>query len=185
MRRIGILGGAFDPPHIGHLIIANEVRISLKLDEVWFIPSNVPPHKHPTKFAATDRVKMVELAIENEPTFRVNTIEMERKGKSFTIDTMQTLRKNYPHDEFYFIIGADMVEYLPKWYQIDELTKLVTFVGVERPGFTLHKSPYHFIHVEVPFMDISSTFIRNRLEKREPITYFVPDAVAAYIKERT
>src|SRR5690625_178954 len=118
MRKIGILGGTFDPPHLGHLIIAEQVRSALDLEEIWFMPSNEPPHKSRAKTNVNHRLAMLKLAIEDNDAFKVNTIELARKGKSYTIDTMKLLIKNHPHTEFYFIIGADMVEYLPHWAKI-------------------------------------------------------------------
>src|SRR5699024_3722169 len=121
MRRIGILGGTFDPPHIGHLIIAEEVRAAQNLDEVWFIPSYEPPHKHRAFVDSADRVEMVKRAIAGNPYFSINTIEVNRLGKSYTFDTMKLLKEENPDASFYFIIGADMVEYLPHWKYIDKL----------------------------------------------------------------
>src|SRR4051794_6519919 len=106
MRRIGVLGGTFDPPHIGHLIIAEEVRIALDLEEVWFIPTFTPPHKDGTKTKASQRIEMTKLAIESNPHFKVNSIEIERSGKSYTIDTIRELKRENPDSDFYFIIGA-------------------------------------------------------------------------------
>ncbi|MYL46645.1 nicotinate-nucleotide adenylyltransferase [Virgibacillus halodenitrificans] len=183
MKHVGILGGTFDPPHLGHMIIAQEVQLSLNLDEVWFIPSHTPPHKNTTKTNAEDRVNMVKLAVQGNAYFKVNTIEIDRFGKSYTFDTIKELNKEYPRCTFYFIIGADMVEYLPKWNRIDQLIKLVQFVGVKRPGFSLI-STYPVIEVEVPQIDISSTFIRNRIKNNQPFSYFTPEGVTNYIKEK-
>src|SRR5699024_9121935 len=115
MKRIGILGGTFDPPHIGHLIIAEEVRIALDLTEVWFIPTYEPPHKDRASSSVEDRLNMLQRAIGEHPHFKIKTIEIERYGMTYTIDTMKTFKRMYPEDEFFFIIGADMVEYLPNW----------------------------------------------------------------------
>ncbi|AIF43366.1 nicotinate-nucleotide adenylyltransferase [Virgibacillus sp. SK37] len=183
MKRVGILGGTFDPPHLGHMIIAQEVHQSLNLDEVWFIPSHIPPHKNTTKTKVEDRVNMVQLAIQGNSYFKVNTVELDRFGKSYTFDTIKALNKEHSSYMFYFIIGADMVEYLPKWHRIDQLIKLVQFVGVKRPGFSL-SSTYPVIEVEVPQFDISSTFIRNRIKDNQPFSYFTPEGVMNYIKEK-
>lgn len=182
MKRIGILGGTFDPPHIGHLLIAEAVRDALLLDKIWFIPTYSPPHKNKRVTSAKHRVHMLELAISNHPDFEINTIEIKRSGTSFTFDTMQDLKNKYADQDFYFIIGGDMVEHLPKWYKIDDLLNLVSFVGVNRPGFTVD-SPYPLIHVEVPAIDISSTTIRERLASNKTITYLLPKLVYDYIKE--
>jgi nicotinate-nucleotide adenylyltransferase len=182
MERIGILGGTFDPPHIGHLIIAQEVLISLQLDQVWFIPTYEPPHKHEATFQVENRLEMLQLALADNEAFLLNTIEVKREGKSYTYDTMVTLKKEYPEKEFYFIIGADMVEYLPKWYRIDELIQLVRFVGVQRAGYSL-ATPYPIIEIDIPAVDISSTIIRERIRNRKSIQYLVPESVHTYIKE--
>ncbi|WP_442595072.1 nicotinate-nucleotide adenylyltransferase [Neobacillus sp. D3-1R] len=183
MKKIGILGGTFDPPHFGHLIMANEVASGLNLDAVWFLPNQIPPHKVKTSSTTTEeRLQMLEIATESHPLFRIETIEFRRNGPSYTIETMEILSKQYPNHEFYFIIGADMIEYLPKWYKIDELVQLVRFVGVKRPGYTT-ESKFPIIHVEAPLIDISSKMIRNRIANKETIRYLLPESVRIYIKE--
>lgn len=181
MRRIGILGGTFDPPHIGHLIIAEEVRLALDLEEIWFIPTSTPPHKGGTKTASDDRVAMTEIAIKDNPFFKLNTIELTRTGRSYTIDTIRELKERYPDCAFYFIIGADMVEYLPNWMDIDDLVRLVQFVGVKRTGYEL-VTHYDILMVDIPLIDISSSSIRDRLAKRWSAKYFISDEVYAYIR---
>lgn len=183
MKKIGILGGTFDPPHFGHLIMANEVASQLNLDSVWFLPNQVPPHKVKTSSTTTvERLHMLEKATENNPLFRIETIEFSRSGPSYTIETMAILKKEYPEHEFYFIIGADMIEYLPKWYKINELVQLVHFVGVKRPGFST-ESIFPIIYVDAPLIDISSKMIRNRITNKETIRYLLPESVRIYIKE--
>lgn len=181
MKRIGILGGTFDPPHLGHLIIAEEVRLALELDEIWFIPTYTPPHKDDAKTEVHDRIKMVELAIETNPHFKINTIEIKRSGKSYTIDTMEELTSLHPDYKFYFLIGADMVEYLPNWHRIDELIELVSFVGVQRSGYKL-ETDYNILTLNIPLIDISSTEIRKRLQNNRSANYLVPERVYAYIR---
>ena len=134
MRKIGIIGGTFDPPHYGHLLIANEVYHALNLEEVWFLPNQIPPHKQGRNITSVEsRLQMLELATEAEEHFSICLEELSRKGPSYTYDTMLQLTKKYPDVQFHFIIGGDMVEYLPKWYNIEALLDLVTFVGVARP----------------------------------------------------
>ncbi|WP_029270364.1 nicotinate-nucleotide adenylyltransferase [Virgibacillus alimentarius] len=183
MKRIGILGGTFDPPHLGHLLIAEEARIALELEEVWFIPTYEPPHKHEASTKGTDRVHMVEQAIYNNKNFKVSTIEIDRLGKSYTFDTMSTLKEEANEAKFFFIIGADMVEYLPHWHNIDRLVDMVTFVGVKRSGFRLN-SKYPIIKIDIPLIEISSTFIRERLKANKTVKYLIPDSVYTYIKEK-
>lgn len=183
MRRIGILGGTFDPPHLGHLIIAEEVRLALGLEEIWFIPSQEPPHKNNAFTSAVTRVEMVQKAIEGNSYFKLNTIEVDRLGRSYTSDTLKLLKNEHPDDSFYFIIGADMVEYLPKWYNINELLEMVSFVGVKRIGSEL-ETPYPIKMVDIPYMEISSTMIRERICKSSSVKYYLPEAVIRYIKEK-
>ncbi|WP_071460199.1 nicotinate-nucleotide adenylyltransferase [Bacillus massilinigeriensis] len=183
MSKIGILGGTFNPPHIGHLIIANEVYSKLELDLVWFMPNNKPPHKSMTGNASkNDRLKMLKLATKSHPGFSIQTIELEREGPSYTFDTMKTLAEMHPDTEFYFIIGGDMVEYLPNWKNIDALLRLVNFVGVSRPSFQTD-SPYPIIHMDTPLIEISSSDIRQRIRDGKTIRYLVTDDIREYIEE--
>ncbi|MBN6888946.1 nicotinate-nucleotide adenylyltransferase [Cytobacillus horneckiae] len=183
MKKVGILGGTFDPPHIGHLIIANEVLHTQELDEIWFMPNQEPPHKVKTnKISNADRVNLLRRAISTHKQFRIETIELERKGPSYTAETMKILTEREKDVEFYFIIGADMVEYLPKWHQIDQLLHLVRFIGVKRPDYNLN-SKYPIIYVDVPEIGISSSLIRQRVEEGKTIRYLVPDEVRVYMKE--
>lgn len=183
IQKIGILGGTFNPPHIGHLIIANEVREQLELDKVIFLPNQVPPHKVEENLASSDdRLVMLKKSVADNAFFDVDPRELARYGKSYTYDTMRIWKKENPATEFYFIIGGDMVEFLPKWYKIDELVKLVQFVGVNRRGH--HRdSVYPVIKVDIPIVEISSTNIRQKIKQHQTIQYLVPDAVANYIKE--
>ncbi|ANB59726.1 nicotinate-nucleotide adenylyltransferase [Anoxybacteroides amylolyticum] len=184
MRKIGIFGGTFDPPHNGHLLMANEVLHALMLSEIWFMPNHIPPHKqHEQVTKSSDRLRMLQLAIADHSQFKMETIELTREGPSYTYDTMQQLKEMYPNDQFYFIIGADMVEYLPHWYCIDELVQLVTFVGVKRPGFSL-RTPYPIIEVEIPEFAVSSSLIRERVKQGKSIRYLVPERVRQYIERK-
>lgn len=182
MKKIGLLGGTFDPPHMGHLLIAEEVSHSLNLDEVWFIPSYQPPHKEAARTQAEHRVNMVRLATEDNDRFFVNTIEVDRQGLSYTLDTIRALKEEHPTYEFHFIIGADMVEYLPKWQKIDELMDLIPFVGVKREGFQL-KTPFSIREVEIPLFEVSSSMIRSRMNKNGTTRYLLPEQVRSYIRE--
>lgn len=182
MKKVGILGGTFDPPHIGHFIIADEVKHALSLDEIWFIPTNEPPHKRQAMMSNQHRIGMLEEVTKEFSYFKVNTIEMERIGKSYTIETVKQLKKRFPMIQFYFIIGADMVEYLPHWQEINELIKLIQFVGVKRSGYTL-STDYPILEVNIPLIETSSTEIKQRIIEERPIHFFVPEQVYSYIKE--
>ncbi|MFD1705476.1 nicotinate-nucleotide adenylyltransferase [Siminovitchia sediminis] len=182
-RKIGILGGTFDPPHMGHLIIANEVLNQLELDEVRLMPNREPPHKEKRSgTTAQDRLAMLRLAIEDHPLFSVDTIELHREGPSYTYHTMKAIREQETNAEYYFIIGADMVEFLPRWYNIDKLLELVQFVGTNRPDYTL-ETPYPILNVKVPMIEISSSMIRNRVRNGDSIRYLTPERVIRYIEE--
>ncbi|WP_431798758.1 nicotinate-nucleotide adenylyltransferase [Halobacillus andaensis] len=182
--KIGLLGGTFDPPHLGHLIIAEHVLEAMGLEEVWFVPSHVPPHKQKSVISADIRLKMVEKAIDTNPRFRVSSIELEREGKSYTIDTLKQLIKQFPAHEFSFIIGGDMVDYLDRWHRIDELESIVQFIGVDR-GDTAVKSARDVIMVDIPRVDISSSLIREKLAKGGSARYLVADQVYDFIKENS
>lgn len=182
-RKVGLMGGTFNPPHLGHLLVAEQVLSQLGLDEVIFIPDNKPPHIDGKKtISAQTRLKMTKLSIQGNPHFSVSDIELKRGGVSYTYDTVQQLRREHPENEYYFIIGGDMVEYLPTWYKIDELVKIVNFVGVKRPGYQL-TSPYPVLWVDVPGFEVSSSLIRQKVASGCSIRYLVRDEVADFIKE--
>lgn len=182
LKKIGIIGGTFDPPHHGHLLIANEVYDALELDEVWFLPNQIPPHKQDRSITSVeDRLNMLQLAIQQEEHFSICLEELNREGPSYTYDTMLQLTKKHPEMQFYFIIGGDMVEYLPKWYNIDKLLQLVTFVGVARPGYTL-RTPYPIATIEIPEFAISSSIVRERFAKKKTCKYLLPEQVQSYIE---
>ena len=182
-KRIGIYGGTFNPVHNAHLLAADQVGKTLLLNKVLFMPDMIPPHvDHKEAIDAEDRVNMLQLAIEDNPLFGIEMAEIERGGISYTYDTMKYLKEKHPDTDYYFIIGGDMVDYLPKWHEIDKLVKLVNFVGVRRPG-AQNDSQYPVIWVDVPGVDFSSTDIRDRIKQGRSIRYMVPDKVAEYIKE--
>jgi len=182
--RVGIIGGTFNPPHIGHLVIADQVCQQLGLDKVYFMPDANPPHIDKKEaIAAEHRVAMVEKAIEGNPLFGLESCEIQRGGISYTFDTMLELTKAHPEIDYYFIIGGDMVDYLPKWYRIDELIQMVQFVAVKRPNYA-DSSPYPLIWVDVPAMEISSTGLRKKIKNGCSVQYLIPDKTLAYIKEK-
>jgi nicotinate-nucleotide adenylyltransferase len=184
MKKVGILGGTFNPPHNGHLLIANEVLNELDLDEIWFMPNGEPPHKKKSDYVSDeDRLNMLNLAIRGNDKFRIETIELERIGPSYTVDTMKLINKSYKDSHFFFIIGADMIEYLPKWRNIDELVKLVQFVGVDRPSYN-HQTDYSVLYVDIPSIEISSSMIRERCKTGKTVRYLLPDSVIEYIEEK-
>ena len=183
VERVGLIGGSFNPPHIAHLIMAEQARVQLGLDKVYFLPSHIPPHVDEKKtIDANTRVEMTRLAIQDNIYFDIETIELERNEKSYTYDTIQLLKKQNPNTEYYFIIGGDMVDYLPKWHRIDELVEIVQFVGVQRPRYKAGTS-YPVIWVDVPLMDISSSMVRDFVAKDRTPNFMLPKPVLDYIKK--
>lgn len=184
IQRIGILGGTFNPPHFGHLMIGEQVADQLGLDKVMFMPNAIPPHvDHKEAIDPVDRVQMVQAAIQGNSQFDIELSEITRGGKSYSYDTLVELKAMHPNTQYYFIIGGDEVAYLPKWYRIDDLLKLVQFVGVNRGGSPV-ESDYPVEWVRIPNMEISSTDVRDRVARHRSVRYMIPDLVAAYIFEK-
>ena len=182
-KQVGILGGNFNPVHNAHLVVADQVRQQLGLDKVLLMPEYEPPHVDAKEtIAEHHRLKMLELAIEGIEGLEIETIELERKGISYTYDTMLLLNERDPDTDYYFIIGADMVDYLPKWHRIDELVEIVQFVGVQRPRYKAGTS-YPVIWVDVPLMDISSSMVRAFVAKGRTPNFMLPKPVLDYIKK--
>ncbi|WP_421038623.1 nicotinate-nucleotide adenylyltransferase [Streptococcus hyointestinalis] len=182
-KQIGLLGGNFNPVHNAHLTIADQVRQQLGLDEVLLMPEYQPPHvDKKTTISEKHRLKMLELAVRDIDGLGIETIELERKGISYTYDTMKLLTEKNPDVDYYFIIGADMVAYLPKWHRISELIQMVQFVGVQRPKYKAGTS-YPVIWVDVPLLDISSSLIRRQLEEGKKPNFLLPQAVLVYIEK--
>jgi nicotinate-nucleotide adenylyltransferase len=182
MKKIGLLGGTFDPPHTGHLLIAYEVLHALSLDEVWFIPTKIPPHKNNEKVTSPKhRLNMLSIVLKEHQNFSIQAMELEREGPSYTFHTIDMLNNHFVHD-FYFIIGGDMIEYLPNWYKIDDLINMVKFVGVGRKGYTT-QTKYPIIKVESPIFDISSSLIRKRVREKGNTEQLIHKGVKKYIEE--
>ncbi len=185
-KKIGILGGTFNPIHIGHLAMAEAAISACTLDGVIFIPSFIPPHKSGENLIdAQKRLQMVKLAIKDNPKFCVSDIEIKRRGRSYSIDTVKQLRLIHGgRTKFYFIIGQDSAQTLSTWKNIDALTKLVTFVVINRPGIKIKHSRYKFISVSMPGLDISSSFIRNSIAHGKSAKYFLKESVRRYIEKK-
>jgi nicotinate-nucleotide adenylyltransferase len=181
LKKLGIFGGTFDPIHYGHLILARDAAEQLQLEKVIFIPAAISPHKlerEPTTSA--NRLKMVSAAIEGEPLFALDPMELERPSPSYTIDTVATLRQREPTAEFFCLIGEDNVARLPTWHRFSELSKMVKFAVLDRSGSSTGH-PYPAIRRH---LDISATDIRNRVARGRSIRYLVPPAVETIIRER-
>lgn len=182
-RQVGILGGNFNPVHNAHLVVADQVRQQLGLDQVFLMPEYLPPHVDKKEtIDEKHRLQMLELAIDGVAGLSIETIELERKGISYTYDTMKLLTEQHPDVDYYFIIGADMVDYLSKWHRIDELLQLVQFVGVQRPKYKAGTS-YPIIWVDVPLMDISSSMVRDFIKKKRQPNFLLPQPVLNYIEK--
>lgn len=188
MRKIGLLGGTFNPVHIGHLIAAQSALEATRLDEVWLIPTSVPPHKPQPEVDSPRRLAMLEVAIADHPQLRAEPIELEREGTSYTIDTVIALQERYPADQFHWIIGSDMVHDLPNWRQIDGLLERIYFIGLERPEQQIDEAALpvsirnRLLRAQMPLIGISSTDIRNRLKEGRSVRYLIPAEVEAYIR---
>lgn len=195
-RRIGIMGGTFDPIHYGHLMLAEQIRTGFFLDEIIFIPVGRAPHK--TLSDITDknhRYEMTKLAISSNPNFSVSDIEIVKEGVTYTVDTIREIKETLsPEDALYFITGADALLLLESWKDYGELIKMVYFIGATRPGVdneALSKKINHLetsyeVHIElsyVPALAISSTDIRNRIAREKSIKYLLPESVEQYISD--
>jgi nicotinate-nucleotide adenylyltransferase len=187
--KVGIFGGTFDPIHLGHLIIVEEARQEVGLDQIWFIPAGEPPHKQGKNITpAHHRARMVELAIQCNPFFSMSTLEIERQGPSYTVDTLEILTEKHPNHHFFLIVGADMVKDLLHWYKIKKILQFVRVIGLGRPGFETKSLP-DFIKHRVTWVNkgvetnLSSTYIRNQLKHGKSVRYLVPKPVYQYMKE--
>ena len=179
------MGGTFDPIHHGHLVAASEVADLFGLDEVVFVPTGQPWQKEAFEVSpAEHRYLMTVIATASNPAFTVSRVDIDRKGPTYTIDTLRDLHAQWPDSDLYFITGADALAQILSWKDVDELWDLAHFVGVTRPGHHLTDAGLPAGEVtlaEVPAMAISSTDCRARVERGEPVWYLVPDGVVQYI----
>lgn len=190
-RRIGVMGGTFDPIHHGHLVAASEVAHRFDLDDVVFVPTGEPWQKDTRKVSpAEDRYLMTVIATASNPRFSVSRVDIERAGPTYTVDTLKDLLRQHPDSELFFITGADALEKILTWRGWEEMFGLATFVGVSRPGFELSDTHLAEIHdgrvhlLEIPALAISSTECRRRAAAGAPVWYLVPDGVVQYIAKR-
>lgn len=187
MKRVGIIGGTFDPLHIAHLIVGQEAAVSLALEKIVFIPNRRPPHKHgPFITPSEDRYRMTVLGTEDNPLFDVSRIELDRAGPSYTIDTVLEIKATLSRQAgIYLIMGMDSLLDLENWKAPEALVREVTFAVAPRPGCSPHTVPEQFrehtVFLPVPLIDLSSSFIRKRVSEGKSIRYLVPPAVENYI----
>ncbi|MCX5695141.1 MAG: nicotinate-nucleotide adenylyltransferase [Candidatus Omnitrophica bacterium] len=183
--KIGILGGTFNPVHIGHLILAEEAREKLCLDRIVFVPANLPPHKDNADIAeAAFRLKMLKLAIKGNKYFSVSDIETKRQGRSYTIDTLTEFKRKYPSDDFYFIIGSDLLKYLDAWKDLNVINRMIKFVAATRPGYPLEKIPAYIQTLKIRAVDVSGFEVRQCVKEGKSFRYLVPDAVFNFINQK-
>ena len=187
-RRVGVMGGTFDPIHHGHLVAASEVRAWFELDKVVFVPAGEPWQKAERQVSAAEhRYLMTVVATASNPRFEVSRVDIDRDGPTYTIDTLRELSAAMPDADLYFITGADAMAQIFTWRDPDELFELAHFVGCSRPGHELDPAALEGLPVdritlvEIPALAISSTECRKRVEKDEPVWYLVPDGVVQYI----
>ena len=197
--RYGILGGTFDPPHLGHLALAQEVYARMSLDRVWFLPAREPPHKPGrTISSAADRLAMLERAIASDARFAVSTVELERPGPSYTVDTLAELRARWGAETWMaLILGWDMLAYLPQWHDAaGVIARADQIVATHRPGVAVAAGDVERLEARLPGLRekltvlpapqlaVSGTEIRTRVAQMLPVRYLTPDAVATYIEMR-
>ncbi len=183
VRRIGVMGGTFDPIHHGHLVAASEVAHEFSLDEVVFVPTGNPWQKH-GESGAEHRYLMTVIATASNPRFRVSRVDIDRPGPTYTRDTLEDLREANPDAELFFITGADALSAILSWKDPEELAGLAHFIGVTRPGYHLSDPNLpggRVTLIEVPALAISSTDCRDRVRAGAPVWYLVPDGVVQYI----
>lgn len=193
--RIGIFGGTFNPPHIGHLVCAQEALVQLGLDRVVLMPVSVPPHKEvPDDPGADVRLEMCRLAVARDERLDVSDLEVARGGRSFTVDTLREIHARNPGDDLTFIVGGDMARSLPAWREPEALLSLATLGVAERAGAvrediaarlaSLHEDEGRVRFFDMPRIDVSSSFLRRRVSEGKPIRYYVRDEVAQFIGAR-
>ena len=194
MSSLGILGGTFNPPHIGHLVCAQEALDQLALDRIALMPVALPPHKEAREDPGADaRVRMCELAVAGEDRLEVSRLEVDRGGPSFTVDTLRELHARDPEQELSFIVGGDVASSLPSWREPHAVLKLARLAvaertGVRREDIAARLAPLHrgdrVVFFDMPRIDISSSDIRRRVAAGRPVRPLVPDAVAAEIARK-
>jgi nicotinate-nucleotide adenylyltransferase len=190
--RLGILGGAFNPPHIGHLVCAQEAVLQLELERLLFVPMGRAPHRDIERDPGAEaRFEMCELAVEDDERFEVSRIEVDRDGPSYTSETLRGLRDEGGEDELFLVLGGDQAASLPKWHEPEEVLRLATVAVVPRTGFHREAIAVKIASLrgaaavrffDMPRIDVSSSLIRHRVAEGKPIKHLVPDRVGAYVE---
>ena len=189
--RVGILGGTFNPPHLGHLICAQEAYLQLKLDRVTLIPARIPPHKPVDDEPGPEhRLELCRVAVGNDDRFDVSDVEIMREGPSYTVDTLELLHSREPESELFLIVGGDIAAGLQSWREPERVLSLATLAVAGRRGTSRAEVDDALSGIsggeraeffQMPTISIASTALRRRVRAGEPIRYYVPDAVASYI----
>lgn len=193
MQRIGILGGTFDPPHIGHMILGEYSAEALDLDTLLFLPAADPPHKQERyKTPVQHRLAMVEIALANNPRFQLSRVDIDRPGPHYSVDTVRIVREQYPDAEVYFVMGGDSLRDLGFWDRADEFIELCKLAVMRRPGDHVYAGIHEdvlpgisqrIVIVDAPVLEISSSEIIHRIRQGMSVRYLVQDRVLAYIHE--
>jgi len=179
--RLGLFGGSFDPPHLGHLVVAQDVTESLGLHRLLFVPARNPPHKQDRSLApASLRLEMTRALVAEDDRFGVSEVELSRSGPSYTVDTLRHYREAHPQAELFFIMGADQALVLESWHQSRVVEELATLVVMAREG--TDPPPGDFVPLQVTRIDISSSALRARVREGRPIRYLVPEVVREIIE---
>jgi nicotinate-nucleotide adenylyltransferase len=185
--KVGLFGGTFDPPHIGHLIAAQDAYRALRLDRLLFVPAGEPPHKRSGAITPAEvRLELLEAALRDDGRFDVCKLELERAGPSYTVDTLRALRTERPEWELYLLLGADQANELSSWREPAEVARLAQIVLLSRAGVDSvpTQQPWRVRPVNVLRIDVSASEIRGRVASGEPIRYLVPEAVETIVRQR-
>lgn len=182
-RRVGILGGTFDPPHLGHLLAASAAFEKLELDSLNFIPAANPPHKSGVETPGEVRLEMLQAAVQDDPRFGIDSIELERGGRSYTVDTLRALRAAAPDDQWILLLGADQFNALSSWKEPEAIQEIAQIAVFARAGESpVRDGPYNAVAIEIPRIDISSTEIRRRVAEGLSIRFYVAEATRKIIR---
>ena len=193
MRRLGILGGTFDPPHIGHLVLGEYAAEALDFEKVLFVPAADPPHKTDVhKSPVEHRLAMLQIALADNPRFRISRVDLDRPGPHYSLDTVQIIQQQCPDAELYFVMGGDSLRDLPKWHAPEKLVQQCRLAVMERPGAeaypTMHDAilpglAERVVMIDAPVLEIASSEIVPRLKQGRSARYIVPDGVLHYIHQ--
>jgi len=187
--KIGFLGGSFDPLHFGHLVAAQDAFEQLQLDRLFFVPAAQAPLKpNEVQSSADDRLALLRAALDSDPRFELSDFELRKGGLSYTIDSVRHFRAQFPHDQLYWIIGGDQLPKMHLWHEIGELVRLIEFIVLDRPGHPIDATPalpqMKLHRCQGHLIEISSTEVRDRVRRGQPLDYFIPHKAIVQIEEK-